>query len=270
MKPHQSNPSLRGRKMAHQARNMQRGGGDEAYYPFFSLSWFIDKLLSGLNRLFVAFKHKLYSMMSGRVEGFSLPWFKIGLAAFAVFLFAKKDLQFSVNMRAPLRGASLEEPAATGVALRSNTMSLGQNLWFKGKDSGVSTKLEDLDAEAVKSYIKRFSRVAIAEMQKYGIPASVKMGQAILESKAGSASGVASENNHFGAPLSGKNYASAWENWRSHSLLLKTSVPEAFEYGKSYKKWSKALKVYNNDRSYADQLLQVIEAYQLYLLDEEI
>jgi len=268
MKPHQPNPSLRGRKMAHQARNMQRGG-DEVYYPFFSISWFIDKFLSGLNRLFVALKHKFYSLVSGRTEGLRLPWFKIGLAAFAVFLFAKKDLQFSVNMRAPLRGAGMEEPAATGVAMRSNTMSLGQS-WFKGKDSGTSTKVEDLDNESVKTYVKRFSRVAIAEMQKYGIPASIKMGQAILESNAGAASGVASENNHFGAPLSGKNYASAWENWRSHSLLLKTSVPEAFEHGKSYKKWAKALKVYNNDRSYADQLLQVIEAYQLYLLDEEI
>lgn len=269
MKPHQPNPSLRGRKMAHQSRNMQRGG-DEAYSSFFSLSWFMDKLLSGLNRLFVALKHKLYTMTIGQAEGLRLPWLKIGLAAFALFFFARKDLQFSVNMRAPLRGASTEEPAATGVALRSGTMSLGQNLLFGGDRAETSAKMEELDAAAVKNYIKRFSRVAIAEMQKYGIPASVKMGQAILESKAGAAAGVAAENNHFGGPLSGKTYTSAWENWRSHSLLLKESMPEAFENGKSYKKWSQALKAYNNDRNYTNHLLQVIEAYQLYLLDEEI
>lgn len=255
--------------MAHQARNMQRGRED-GYYPSFSLSWFMDKLLNGLSRLLVALKHKLYSLTLGNLEGIRLPWLKIGLAAFAVFFFARKDLQFSVNMRAPLRGAAVEEPEATGVALRSGTMSIGQGLLFKGESQSASAKLEDLDAEAVKTYIKRFSRVAIAEMQKYGIPASIKMSQAILESKAGSVPGAGADNNHFGKPLSGKTYASAWENWRSHSLLLKASFPDAFEHGNSYKKWSKALKAYSNDRNYSDQLLQVIETYQLYLLDEEI
>jgi len=255
--------------MAHQARNMQRGG-DEAYYPSFSLSWLMDKLLRGLNRLFVAFKHKLYTMTLGRLEGIRLPWFKIGLAAFAVFLLAKKDLQFSVNMRAPMRGATTEEPEATGVALRKSAMGFGQTALSDGERSGSTTTLEELDPAAVKSYIKRFSRVAIAEMQKYGIPASVKMGQAILEGKAGTAPEVETENNHFGGPLSGKSYSSAWENWRSHSLLLKNSFPEASEYGKSYKKWAKALKTYSKDQDYSDHLLKVIEAYQLYLLDEEI
>ncbi len=269
MKPHQPNPSLRSRKMAHQARNMQRGG-EEAYYPLFSLSWFIDKLWSGLSRLFIALKHKLYTMTSGQFEGLQLPWFKIGLAAFAVFFFARKDLQFSINMRAPLGGNATEEPQATGVALRSGTMSLGQNLLFNSERSSTPAKLEELDEAVVKNYIKRFSRVAIAEMQKYGIPASVKMGQAILESKAGAAAGVSSENNHFGGPLSGKQYSSAWENWRAHSLLLKETLPDAFEFGKSYKKWAKVLKAYNSNRSYPDHLLQVIETYQLYLLDEEI
>ncbi len=267
MKSYQPNPSSRSNNMAHQPNNMQRGQ-EEAYYSPFSLSWFISRLITGLNRLLIALKHKAYTVApGGRIEGRRLPWLKIGLAAFVLFLMTKKDLQFSVNMRAPLRTASMEEPQATGVSLRQGTMSLGQNLLFKG--SSTSAAVEELDAAAVKAYVKRFSKVAIAEMQKYGMPASIKMAQAILESKGGTSRTVSENNNHFGGPLSNKTYTSAWENWRTHSLLLKSSFPDAFENGKSYKKWATALKGYNSDRNYDGKLLQVIETYQLYLLDEE-
>ncbi len=266
MKPHQPNPSSRGRNMSHQAHNMQRGR-EETFFPTINLGWIFSKLLSGLSRIFVALKHKLYQMTLGHFEGIRLPWLKIGVAAFFVFLLAKKDFQFSVNMRAPMRTASTEQAEATGVALRQNTMSLGQGMLLQGS---APSQLSELDPDAVKAYIKRFSRVAIAEMQKYGIPASVNMGQAILESRAGTSNMVREENNHFGRPLSGKSYASAWENWRTHSLTLKSSFPEAFENGNSYKKWAKALKAYSQDRNYAEKLLNVIDTYQLYLLDEEL
>jgi len=269
MKPHQPNSSSRGQNMAHQARNMQRGA-DDRYYPVFSITWFLDKLLSGLYRLFVALKHQLYKVSIGRFEGMRLPWFKLGLAAFILFMMTKKDLQFSINMKAPLRTASMEAAQATGVALRADEMSLGQSILSKFKGSKSTTSLESLDVDQVKAYIKRFSRVAIAEMQKYDIPASIKLGQAILESQAGNAATATEDNNHFGAPLAGKAYANAWENWRAHSLLLRESLPEAQEAGRSYKKWAKALKSYSNDRSYSDKLLEVIEAYQLYQLDEEL
>jgi flagellum-specific peptidoglycan hydrolase FlgJ len=107
-------------------------------------------------------------------------------------------------------------------------------------------------------------------MRKFGIPASIKMAQAILESKAGESAGVKQYNNHFGSPLSQTEYVSAWENWRAHSLFLKNEYSALFDDAYGYKQWAKGLQKlkYSSDRNYADKLIEVIEKYELTLLDE--
>src|SRR5690606_21522504 len=60
---------------------------------------------------------------------------------------------------------------------------------------GSQTLARSSTAEA---YIERFKDIAIAEMNSYGIPASIKLAQALLESGNGNSTLARNSNNHFG------------------------------------------------------------------------
>ena len=137
-----------------------------------------------------------------------------------------------------------------------------------------------------KSYVKRFSPVAKAEMKKYGIPASITLAQGLLESDAGNSRLSKKNNNHFGikcfSKKCGKNHCSnftddthkdffrkfnnAWESYRSHSLLLQNKRYRPLKkYGKNYKSWASGLLKagYATDKNYDKKLIQIIEALDL-------
>ena len=106
---------------------------------------------------------------------------------------------------------------------------------------------------------------------KQGIPASIKLAQGILESKAGEADATKSGNNHFGIPLSARNYDTAWENWRAHSLVLYNHYPDLFRNGHNYKAWAKGLQKtgYSRIKQYDQVLLQIIDRYGLNEMDKK-
>ncbi|MCH2046825.1 MAG: glucosaminidase domain-containing protein, partial [Saprospiraceae bacterium] len=153
--------------------------------------------------------------------------------------------------------------------------------------------LQSGDDEATiraKSYIRRFHKLAISEMKKFGVPASIKMAQALLESSSGNSKLALQNNNHFGIKCFSKNckpghctnlhddhhkdffrkYDNAWHSWRAHSRLLSSDKYNSLKsLGKDYKKWAKHLKVkgYATDPAYPEKLINLIEKYQLNLLD---
>ena len=261
----------RKRQRFNYSRKAVQNGPEHGPLPDLDLNLVLKQLVYKLHKVYVAIKYQFYRITAGFFDGLSLPWLKLGVVALAVFILIKKDIQFSINMKAPL-AAGLEEgyshqDAATdelgfvqSVAMRSST----------SRSAAALPSVEELNEAKVKAYIKRFSRVASAEMEKYGIPASIKMAQGILESHAGTLPASAQNNNHFGVPLAGKSYNSAWENWRTHSLLIKDKFSDLFQHGTSYRKWANALASvpYNRDKHYAKKLIDLIEKYQLYLLDE--
>ena len=61
------------------------------------------------------------------------------------------------------------------------------------------------------AYIRKYQDLAIAEMMRTGIPASIKLAQAILESNCGQSELACKANNHFGIKCGkswkGKSYA---------------------------------------------------------------
>lgn len=235
-----------------------------------TLGWIIRKLWLSLQKLFVALKYQWYKSTGGFFAQKKWSWFKIGLAALAIFIVLKKDIQFSINMKAPADASNPVKQTAQPVRTKMEELGVAA-LSIKGTETVQAASLSDLDEQKVRLYIHRFSKVAQAEMQKFGVPASIKVAQAIVESWAGQQSTTISTNNHFGAPLAGRNYDSAWENWRMHSALLRQQYAQLFDYGNDYKKWAKGLKEagYNQDRHYDQKLTDVIEKYQLYLLDEQ-
>lgn len=145
----------------------------------------------------------------------------------------------------------------------------------------------------VLDYIEKYKEVAKENMTKTGIPASITMGQAILESGAGTGPLSVQANNHFGIKCHKewtgpsikytddeenecfRKYNQPSESFKDHSYFL-TSRPryaELFEFQKDdYKSWAYGLKAagYATDSKYPDKLIGLIEKYQLGRFDAEV
>ena len=142
-------------------------------------------------------------------------------------------------------------------------------------------------------YIKNFSGIAQAEMQAYGIPASITLAQGLLESGFGNGALTRKTNNHFGIKCHTgwegdyerhdddargecfRKYNHPMYSYRDHSIFLTTRSRYAslFELRKNdYKGWARGLKAagYATDRKYPQKLIALIERYQLYRFDSEV
>lgn len=135
------------------------------------------------------------------------------------------------------------------------------------------------NSSATNAYINKYKDLAILEMDSTGVPASIQMAQAILESNSGKSALARKKNNHFGVKCFGKNcrgtyrsYKSVKESWDDHSRIL-----EAQRYrillnytSTDYRSWAKGLQQcgYAGDRAYSTKLIEMVESYQLYKLDE--
>lgn len=139
------------------------------------------------------------------------------------------------------------------------------------------------------SYIDQYAGMAIDQMNRHGIPASITLAQGLLESAAGRSTLATMANNHFGIKTGGywqgpyvlrdddkpnerfRKYESAAESFEDHSLFLKKPRYAMLFKGdiKDYKYWAKGLKQcgYATSPTYAEKLIDLIEAYKLYEYD---
>ncbi|PRD46467.1 glucosaminidase domain-containing protein [Sphingobacterium haloxyli] len=139
------------------------------------------------------------------------------------------------------------------------------------------------------AYIDRYKDIAIAEMNQYGIPASIKLAQALLESGNGNSYLAREANNHFGIKCGGiwqgksitrpddhvrdcfRVYNDPEHSFRDHSqFLLRKRYERLFTLDKNdYKGWAKGLKDagYATNPRYPELLVNLIERYQLYQYD---
>ena len=135
------------------------------------------------------------------------------------------------------------------------------------------------------SYINRFKDIAITEMNKYGIPASITLAQALLESGTGNSDLAKYANNHFGIKCTsdwkGKGYykdddakdecfrvySNPDESFKDHSQFLKRKrYAPLFELDKNdYEGWAIGLKNagYATNPKYPQLLIGLIEKYNL-------
>lgn len=238
----------------------QISGGGTIRLEDITLGFLLQKLAKGLYKVWVALKYRFHHLTAGAFLNLKISWYKVALAALAFFILTKKDIQLSVNMKAPLAGFA----SNTGEA---EQMGLAQAVAIKQPAKGAARELDDVLA---RDYIRRFEKVAQSEMQKFGIPASIKMAQGLLESQAGEHPDAARHNNHFGALTAGSQFNNAWENWRAHSHLLQQELPDLFKLDNNYEQWAKALgrSAYYPDSHYAAQLTALIKKYQLHKLDQ--
>lgn len=140
-------------------------------------------------------------------------------------------------------------------------------------------------------YIRKYQGMAIEEMEIYGIPASVKMAQALFESDNGNSRLAREANNHFGIKCKTewtgqtiahdddaagecfRKYESVENSFRDHSEFIDKGerYQSLFKLEPTdYKGWAEGLKAagYATNPLYAAQLVKIIEDNQLYLLDQ--
>lgn len=145
---------------------------------------------------------------------------------------------------------------------------------------------------SVDSYISQYAAIAMTEMRKYKIPASITLAQGILESASGRGRLAVKANNHFGIKCHGwkgdkiyhdddhsqecfRKYKYAASSYEDHSEFLTGRKRYANLFNlrlNDYKGWAKGLKAagYATDRKYPQKLISLIERYQLYKYDEDV
>ncbi|MFT5512884.1 MAG: LysM repeat protein [Bacteroidia bacterium] len=139
-------------------------------------------------------------------------------------------------------------------------------------------------------YIKKYQNLAIREMHRAGVPASITMAQGILESSDGNSRLAREGNNHFGikckSTWEGKTmranddapnecfraYNSANDSYKDHSDFLRNNwrYHELFDLDiTNYKGWARGLRKagYATNSSYHTIIINLVERYELYKLD---
>ena len=139
-------------------------------------------------------------------------------------------------------------------------------------------------------YFDQYKDMAIDQMKRYHIPASITLAQGVLESGAGRSELAVKGNNHFGIKCHGwsgrgiyhdddennecfRAYGSAAESYEDHSKFLSASsrYSSLFRLKQTdYKGWAYGLKScgYATNPRYAIQLIDIIQLYKLYEYDD--
>lgn len=134
-------------------------------------------------------------------------------------------------------------------------------------------------------YIDQYKDLAIEQMERYRIPASITLAQGLFESRAGMSKLATIGNNHFGIKCHGwtgrsinadddalgecfRAYDSAKQSYEDHSRFLRGNTRYSCLFRlrvTDYKSWARGLKAcgYATNPRYADNLINIIELYHL-------
>ena len=138
---------------------------------------------------------------------------------------------------------------------------------------------------AYQQYIDQYKDLAIEQMKRYGIPASITLAQGVFESGAGRSALAKNGNNHFGIKCHGwqgrkqyadddarnecfRAYETVYDSFEDHSRFLANSKrysPLFRLKTTDYHGWARGLKEcgYATNPRYADKLIDLIELYKL-------
>lgn len=222
------------------------------------------------------------------------------LALFFVFLpvvwTVVPELKFVLNVSVVMKGLLL---VRKNTVLFSHTDFLWEQLriiikrFFPGCAAAiVSAMVSVICAPSVaaavspqEKYIEEWYRVAVSEMYRSGVPASITLAQGLLESGNGQSDLAVHANNHFGIKCHDwkgqkayydddrkgecfRKYPHAEASFRDHSdfLRYRDRYKSLFDLDRSdYKGWAYGLKKagYATDPAYPRKLIDLIERYDL-------
>lgn len=249
----------------------------------------LDRLLRRFYRLKAAFMYQIERRTYGFFEKkHSLTILKVCILAIIMLFILKRDIAFDYKTPNFAEEKTNKEKKYTD---NHNKKDYATQASFGKVVTDLSpASPEELREGQVRDYIDKFSNASVAEMDQFGIPASITMAQAIVESRSGSSILAVRNNNHFGIKCFSKScpkghcsnhtddhhkdffriYRGPQESWREHSnFLMKNSYKKLLKYGKDYKAWARGLREYGyaTDVNYDRKLIAIIERYELHRLD---
>jgi hypothetical protein len=163
-------------------------------------------------------------------------------------------------------------------------MNLKFSLWICMV--GLVKILPAQSSDQITRYINTYKLLAISEMQRSGVPASIILAQGIHETQAGTSDLVVASNNHFGIKCKSgwtgqvvyhdddargecfRSYATAADSYRDHSDYLSKTPRYAFLFKlnpEDYESWAYGLKKagYATNLKYSQILIKLIREYDL-------
>lgn len=154
-----------------------------------------------------------------------------------------------------------------------------------GTEDALYNSMLTAGGERLTALAERFAKVAQAEQNKFGIPASITLASLLLYSQGGKAALVQKGNNFFAMPCTAdwvgdtvneggrcyRYYESAWMSIRDHSLFMTTGKQTKFRQlrGKPYREWARAIERVGvtPHPHIGGQLLRTIERFELQQYD---
>lgn len=189
--------------------------------------------------------------------------------------------------------AELQKIEAKYEAAKEESKSEGNKEVYSKTEILEATTRVKVTTAMVLNYIATYREIAKSNMQQFGIPASIILGQGILESGAGTGPLCVLANNHFGIKCHKdwngpsisydddeeqecfRKYDQSMQSFQDHSqfLLGRKWYEPLFQLEKDdYKQWARGLKSagYATDPKYPEKLIAIIERYQLNQYDAEV
>lgn len=178
----------------------------------------------------------------------------------------------------------------THILLLSIAIALSSCSTLKQAPATQPAKPVSMVSNDYERYILTYYPIAVEQMIRHNIPASITLAQGLLESGAGKSLLARTSNNHFGIKADkswgGKRTASMdngrmcyfrkyntpEESYEDHSQFLVNRQRYAFLFNlkrDDYKEWAKGLKKagYAEDKAYPTKLISLIERYELHRYD---
>lgn len=215
-------------------------------------------------------------------------WFRLIFLGLALFIAVKKDITIQLSLQNQPTTFKEEGKKHFTSGLFTSLYEGEKTKTREGKEKKIWTAKQKRQLQ----YVQRFQKTAVAEMERFGIPASITLAQGLLETDAGKSPLATKNNNHFGIKCFSKKckkghcsnfsddshkdffraYSTAWESYRAHSQMLASSkrYKHLRELDRSdYNGWAFGLQKagYATDKRYAEKLITLIEELGLHKLD---
>lgn len=207
-------------------------------------------------------------------------WFSIALVLIVLMAIARKSFTVFLKGADSKNGKSKTEKY-TDLAQVTNPKNL---LGLMSGQPGSRQSLPEITETEAIAFFKRFSKVAQGERKKFGVPASVTLALAYINSFAGKRVVCTEAINFFALPCSNdwdgtlaqveghcfRRYNTPWESFRDFSIYM--AAQDWFgdlrkSAGHDWKAWVKGVKDVSDVQGSEDLLKQLIEQYRLYELD---
>lgn len=190
--------------------------------------------------------------------------------------------------RAAAGAAAATQPAQRPAASQQRAEQLniiGGYRQSAGAEDALYNAMSSVGNSQLVALAERFAKVAQAEQNKFGIPASITLASLMLYSQGGKAALIQKGNNFFAMPCTTdwvgdtvneggrcyRYYESAWMSIRDHSLFMTTGKQTKFRQlrGKPYREWARAIERVgvSPHPHIGGQLLRTIERFELQQYD---